>query len=71
MLGIEIPLTETLTFLKPYNQYVCRESLKQKNNNKEREREFVLERVEMSIPTYIFLEPGNVRILTFAACARH
>ena len=70
MLGIEIPLTETLTFLKPYNQYVCRESLKQKITIK-REREFVLERVEMSIPTYIFLGPGNVRILTFAACARH
>ena len=70
MLGIEIPLTETLTFLKPYNQYVCRESLKQKITIK-REKEFVLERVEMSIPTYIFLEPGNVRILTFAACARH
>ena len=25
----------------------------------------------MSIPTYIFLEPGNIWILTFAACARH
>lgn len=49
MLGIEIPLTETLTFLKPYNKYVCRESLKQKMTIK-REREFVLERVECLYP---------------------
>ena len=144
MLGIEIPLTENLTFLKPYNQYVWRESLKQKMTIKERES--VLERVEMSIPIFgyrhlifwclqfidtviyeslpteqmntgilsrflprhwhrslaltvilvpalckvasppklnlqkyffcphsicIFLKPGNIRILTFSACARH
>ena len=65
MLGIEIPLTETLKFLKPYNKYVCRESLKQKNDNKERESLFLK---ELNVYTHLHL-PGAWQYMDFDICS--